>query len=302
LAIPEVKTTAGASGAPRPMPEARSITPGALGLAVFVSLAGGAATLLAAPRPVVPRELPALRLGEGEVARVVKADAELAAAAPDDERTRSLEEAMAEHNAAETGEPEPREVAQERVERLHVAAAAVLRAHGLRGLLGVRARAVLAMERARKTARGAELDRIVGRFPSVLERYGVTVGGRLRAPWFVARTLFKARFSTLCGRDPTEAFARVELRAYHGWLALEARSAPPAARAEAARRYLDAGGGHGDELMAALAWEFGEADVAEERYGVAFARTGSLRLRNHALAARVARREEDASHAGSASR
>jgi hypothetical protein len=295
LAIPEVKTTGPTHTRTSEPGGARSIAPGALGLAVFIALAGGAATLFSAPRPVVPRELPGLRLGAREIAEVAEADARLAAGAPDDELAQRLEDALAEHNLAEAGAPEPREAAQARGERLRDAARAVAREHGLHGLLALRARAVLAMERARGAARGAALDRVVGRFPSLLERYGVTSGGRLRGPLFVVRTLFKARFSTLCGREPTEAFARVELRAYHGWLAIGARSAPPAARVEAARRYLDAGGTDGDELLGALAWELGEPTVADERFGAAFARTGSLRLRNHALAARLAQREEEPS-------
>jgi len=265
------------------------LAPTRLGVILLVAAIGAGGTLLALPRAVVPRELPGLVLDPAQIARVQADDARRATTAPADAVADSLTELVATQGLAEVGTGETPEEARERFTRLGVAAYRVERAHGEAGVLALRARAVLDFERVLATrARGEARDRVLGSFPRTVERYGVTHGGRLRAPRFVLRTLYKSRWNAVCQLAATWQLTPVELRAFHGWLALGADSAAPAQRVAALDAYAAAGGVRSREARAGLAWLAGDLHRAEELYGEALSRTGSLRFRNFMRAARLA--------------
>lgn len=265
------------------------LAPTRLGVILLVAAIGAGGTLLALPRAVVPRELPGLVLDPAQIARVQADDARRATTAPADAVADSLTELVATQGLAEVGTGETPEEARERFTRLGVAAYRVERAHGEAGVLALRARAVLDFERVLATrARGEARDRVLGSFPRTVERYGVTHGGRLRAPRFVLRTLYKSRWNAVCQLAATWQLTPVELRAFHGWLALGADSAAPAQRVAALDAYAAAGGVRSREARAGLAWIAGDLHRAEELYGEALSRTGSLRFRNFMRAARLA--------------
>jgi len=267
----------------------RRLSPTLLGATLLACACGAAGTVLALPRAVAPRELPGLVLAPAQIDAVIAADARLARSASSDEAARALEELVEAQALAEVGSGETPDEARMRLTRLANGAAAVERAHGVDALLALRARAVLDFERVLRTrVRGVERDRVLGSFPRAVERYDVTKRGRLRAPRFVLRTLFKARWNSVCQLAATWRLAPVELRAFHGWLALGADSAALTDRSAALDAYAAAGGVRVDEARAALAWRGGDGERAEELYGEVLTQTGSLRFRNHLRAARLA--------------
>lgn len=260
-----------------------------LGITLLACGVGASGTVLALPRAVAPRELPGLVLSPEQVARVVAEDERAARSAPTDEVARTLEELIETQALAEMGSGETPDEAAQRMTRLANATAAVERTHGEAGLVALRAKSIAEFEHVLRTrARGTERDRVLGSFPRAVERYDVTKRGRLRAPRFVLRTLWKARWTAVCQLAPTWRLAPVELRAFHGWLALGAESAALTDRVTALEAYAAAGGVRADEARAGLAWRAGDGARAEELYGAVLARTGSLRIRNHLRAARLA--------------
>jgi hypothetical protein len=278
LAIDQVKT-----------PHAPTFSPTLLGLALLACGAGASGTVLALPRAVAPRELPGLVLSPAQIASVIADDERLARTAPTDEVARRLEELVEAQALAEVGSGETPDEARDRLTHLANAAVAVERAHGERGVVALRAKSVADFERVVRThARGEERDRVLGSFPRTVERYDVTKRGRLRAPRFVLRTLYKARWNAVCQLVATWQLAPVELRAFHGWLALGADSAALADRAAALESYAAAGGVRVTEARAGLAWRGGDGARAEELYGQVLTATSSLRFRNHLRAARLA--------------
>jgi hypothetical protein len=265
------------------------LSPTRLGVFLLVAAIGAGGTLLAFPRAVEPRELPGLVLDPAQIARVQADDARRAAAAPGDATADALTELVAAQGLAEVGTGETPEEARERFTKLANAALGVERAHGEAGVLALRAKAVLDFEHVLATrARGEARDRVLGSFPRTVERYDVTRAGRLRAPRFVLRTLYKSRWNAVCQLAATWQLTPVELRAFHGWLALGAESAAPAQRVAALEAYAAAGGVRSREARAGLAWLAGDLRLAEELYGEALIRTESLRFRNHLRAARLA--------------
>lgn len=278
MAIDQVKT-----------PPTHNISPTILGLVLLVCAVGASGTVLALPRAIAPRELPGLVLSPAQVARVVDADERAARTAPRDEGARRLQELIEAQALAEVGSGETPDEARARLTRLANAVVAVERAHGQSAVVALRAKSVADFERVLRTrARGEERDRVFGSFPRAVERYDVTKRGRLHAPRFVLRTLWKARWNSVCQLAPTWRFAPVELRAFHGWLALGAESAALMDRAAALSAYAAAGGVRANEARAGLAWRAGDGARAEELYGEVLTQTRSLRIRNHLRAARLA--------------
>jgi hypothetical protein len=78
--------------------------------------------------------------------------------------------------------------------------------------------------------------------------------------------------------------SEVELRAYWGWLALEARDVAIEHRLSALERYAQAGGQSVTEARAVLLFEAGHMMEAAQAFQQAYEEEGTLRLRNHALA------------------
>lgn len=224
-----------------------------------------------------------------QVARVVAGDVRDARQAPTDGAARGLQRLVHEQNDAETQPLGSPEGLRAHMRLVREAARDVFAAHGEDGMVRLRAVALAELE---SVARGehvdeARRDRVLGSFPDLLEHYGVTTRGKLAAPRFVMRTLYKARWNAIVQLDPTFRLAPVELRAYHGWLALCAPEVAPADRAAALDRYARVGGTRVGEARAVLAWQAADFDRADELFGAAYLATGSVRMRDHQLAAEM---------------
>ncbi|MEM6958645.1 MAG: hypothetical protein AAF645_23380, partial [Myxococcota bacterium] len=226
---------------------------------------------------------PRLWLDVDAVAAVLDADAR-AAEASLDEAAEALWTLYEAQGRAEAGEGESEDDFAQRRRDLRTAVAAVEASardsnsdgaadgttlRELRGRVSHGLGPALAGERSDEEA-------FLGTFPRMLERYG-------HPPSFVARTLFVARFNGIVDRPLTEGMSDVELQAYWGWLVFGAEDAPMPQRLSALTPYEDAGG-EASEARAWLALRAGDALRAARLYGAAAEASGSLRLRNYALA------------------
>ncbi len=257
-------------------------------LAVAVACAG---LLFAQERAVAPGELPSLRLPAAEVRATIARDHTLAARAPD-ARVTEIEALLREQGIAESKVLEGLAPYEERRAALRRACGA-LDAKGADGLAVLRARSVARLEAALALElEDAELPAVLGSFARTLAREGVTRDAEIVAAPFVVRTLYKARGNLLCGVAPDAGFERVERLAYYGWQSLHAERLPPTQRVAALERYAEAGGQGARgvaEARATLLFLGGDHAGAEAAFAAAYADEGSLRLRNHALAAQRAR-------------
>lgn len=270
-----------------------------IGLILAISVPAGLIGLWASPRPARPTEMPPLVFRTAEVqetiAGEVAIESRLASDDPDEIHRRALYLA--------TGLAEVR-----RDDRPEAASARVLQLTQLAHRIAERGPELLASARARdvgrlmpvlldeghrftETERASEL----GAFPQMLERYGAVAGGRRIAPEIVLRTMFFARWSSIHGLEMTDGMTPLELRAYYGWLALEGGVAPLGMRADAVEAYASVGGTRVWEARGVLAFESGELATARSDFEHAYELTGSVRLRNHALAAMQAELQDDAS-------
>ncbi len=261
-----------------------------IGLLLAVCIPAALIALWASPRVARPAELPALVFPAEEVASDIAAQDALAARAVDDDdererRTLYLAEGLAEVRMGAT----PEESAHRHARLAHLAG--VIAARDPDMLAAVRARdvtrvmpALRADDDASNTDRASEL----GTFASNLERYGQVIDGRRVAPELVIRTGFLARWNAIHGIVMTDGMTPIERRAYFGWLALEGGTAPIQMRIDALDAYGAAGGTRVWEARGALAYQLGDYAESASDFERAYALTGSLRLRNHALAAAAA--------------
>lgn len=252
-------------------------------------LAGGsvlALAIMAFPRPVVPTHTPGLHLSAEAVAQVRREDQRRASLAPTEERAERVRELYAEYSRAEVRGGETRAASLARVRALDEATLEVARQDGEEALWALRAEATATLMAAMEGGIDqVEREALLGTFPDVLSRYGAVRDGELVAPPFVARTLFVARWNAAHGLAPTQGMGEAELRAYWGWLALEADQAPVGHRLVALEGYAQAGGTSVLEARAVLLFEAGQMLAASEAFELAYEEEGTLRLRNHALAA-----------------
>lgn len=247
-----------------------------------LSLPGLLTWVWSRPAPAAPLEMPPLVLDARAVAAQIAADAAAAQRAPDDdERSRLYREA----NVAEHDGREPPERARRRSAALVERLRAYAEAHGEDAVEGLRARDLARAEAALRGELPAG-DRVseLGGFPRMMERYGLARGGRQVAPRFVVRTVFKARWNALHGRELTQGLSRVEQLAYWGWLATRGEGAPVERRLAAVEQYASAGGAHAAEIRAVLLYGDGRLEEARQAFERAYATNPTFRLRNHALA------------------
>lgn len=263
----------------------RRMTPSGMRLGLLVFLAVGAGVAWTFPRPVFPRSLPVLVVPDVDDAARAE-DERLADSVPDAPDVAELRALFLEQGRAEVGEGETAETFQARGQTLLQKARSVRSAHGTEALHALRAEAMqaLAPAMAGELEQDEEEARL-GSFPRMLERYGVTVGGEVRAPKRVVRALYLARWNAIHRLELTDGMAREDEQAYWGWLALHAEDAPLARREEAARRFLAAGGHAANEAVGIYALRRGRPTEASERFARAHEMTGSFRVRNHGLAA-----------------
>lgn len=236
------------------------------------------------PQPAPPREVPPLALRPSAVAEQIRLDEAAAAAEPESEHTELRRDVYTETNTAEIEANDYPPTVEDRRRRLHAAVAAAVEAHGQEVIAEMRAADVQRMERALRGELGPNATTAeLGAFIRMMERYAMASGGRQLAPRFVVRTAFKARWNAMHGREATEGFSDVELRAHWGWLALQAQSAPMAMRLEALEHYAQAGGPRAGEARGVLLYQAGRTEEAAEAFRAAHAARPSFRMRNHAI-------------------
>ena len=264
----------------------RGLTESGAKLIVVAVAAGCAGLLLAMPQPVTPTEMPALVLDPGAMEEVRSLDRQRAAQTPGDETSARLLALYRAQGRAEAAGAEERQAATERGVALQRATDAFIAAHGSDALGTLRAKAATDLPEALAGRLDADDEQaVLGSFPRMLERYGLTRDGAIVAPPFIVRTLFVARFNAILRRPLTEGFAPVEAQAYWGWLALETPDAPIERRQSALEAYAAAGGAGVAEARAVLAFEAGDGPRASHAFTALYEETGVLRYRNHAMAA-----------------
>jgi hypothetical protein len=272
-------------------PERKQARAELIGLIAVISLPAGLVALWLSPRPAPPDEMPALILPAAEVAHEIAAQHALAAHAPESEEETHRRELYLATGRAEVHMDDSPEQYASRAAALSYLASQIA-TQGDDALAAARARDVDRMMPALR-GEGDEDERTgeLGAFPRNLERYGEVVDGRRIAPEFVLRTGFFARWNAIHGLDPTDGMTPLARRAYYGWLALEGGDAPVGMRREAVDAYAAAGGTRVWESRGVLAYAEGEMAEARVDFEHAYDLTGSVRLRNNALAAARAEAE-----------
>jgi hypothetical protein len=238
--------------------------------------------VLAAPRPVQPRQLPALRLSRSEVAAQLATDHALAARAP---RSRALErfrELFSEEGLAEREKSVDLGILSEQRAQLKALVASEfprLGGENVRALMAALTDEALPHSFAKRPPAAAY--GLLGRFPALLTRYGYAdAEGHLIAPELAVRALYKARFNLITERPLDTDLSPVERQAQHGWNALHAGELPPERRARAARDFAASGGTDAREALAIWLFQGGDHAHARELLQAEYERTGALRLRN----------------------
>jgi hypothetical protein len=250
--------------------------------AVFAAVNVCAALALAWPRPVAPVQLPPLQLDRAAVERVLARDRELAARASHSPRARELRALHAEEGEAELSGAAGVAKSPARRRRLAAYAAQLVAQEGLQSLEALRAEAT--QEAMAELAVPGRTSPMLGKFPSLLARYGVLgPDGALRVPAFAVRAAYKVRWNLIHERPLTEAFAPIEVQAYQGLLALHAGALQPERRAAAAQAFYQASGVHGGEAYAIWLFQGGAHGPARALMDRVYAESGALRHRNMAL-------------------
>ncbi|HEY6879359.1 MAG TPA: hypothetical protein VI299_15135 [Polyangiales bacterium] len=242
--------------------------------------------VIAAPRPVQPSRLPALRVPLSEAKRAF-ASTPPSANTPLPQgramqrwlelyREEGLNEREAHVNLAMVAEQraELRQLGSQEFPKL-----------GPQGVLALMNaltdRALAALHVRRPTAEGYGL---LGAFPELLAQYGyIDARHRALAPLRVIRVLYQQRFNMICER-PLDTDIPPEDRALaEGWNALHGANIPPARRALAARAFAALGGIDSQEALAIWLFHGGLRDEAEAILEREYQRTQALRLRNMLL-------------------
>ena len=285
-----VRTRLEAAGSAASGGRRRRVTPAGAKLIVGTFAAGCVYFLAALPRPVLPREAPALRLDAAAAAAVRSADAQ--AELDESEALSRLRELVTAQRQREARSRElstgdaPDTTHGARMAALGEAAAALVEDAGegaLEAFVAERVRGLRSVLEGRVEPQheGA----LVGSFPRMLERYGLAENGTLVAPEVVVESLFKATVNAVLQRELTAGLEPVEVQAYWGWLAFR-EGGDLAQRRAALQRYREAGGDAAAslELEAWLAFRAGKSGEAAQLYQRIAEENGSLRARNHAIA------------------
>jgi hypothetical protein len=260
------------------------ITESGAAIVIAALLASGALVMLAIPRPVAPTETPGLVLDESRAAAARAEDRALAENPPIGLAAEQVLDAYYRKGLAQRF-GSTRDSHQQ--DRLAIArAVALLSQEDEDALTLLRASVVERLDDALAGRMDEdERDGLLGTFDETLETYGLIEDGEWRAPPIVVRALFKARFNAALHLDLTDGLHPIEVEAYWGWLALEADGAPIDRRLEALAAYEEARGAPYPEARGVLLFAAGSFMEAAEAFETAYAETGNVRLRNHALAA-----------------
>lgn len=242
------------------------------------------AILLAMPKPVEPVELPALVVPRAATELAHEADRSLSEALPRGAAVTRVRRLLDETARGETRR-EAFGSASRRRAQMDAAVGVLLHEKGPTALRAIRARATLdALHALEHELPEQERVRRLGRFMESLTHYGAYRDGTRVAPWPVVRVMFVSRVNAMLGRLPTDGMTTDDQRFYWGWLALHATSAPIDLRMRALTHYGDLGGKNAAEAAGVMLYRLGEVREASHAFEVLYARNGSLRARNHALA------------------
>ncbi len=263
----------------------RKLTPSGALLLTTVLLASLGLVALAIPRPVAPTETPGLHLSKTRIREAERLDRRRAAAAPEGLMAEQILDAYYRQGVAERDGTTQNSFQHDR--RSIVRALALLeQEHGEEALLSIQASVVERLDDALSGQMDEDEEKaFLGGFERMMATYDVVREGEWRAPEIVVRALFKARFNGALHRPLTEGLHPIELEAYWGWLALEAESAPIDRRLEALDIYEEVSGHEEKEARAVLLFRAGQFLEAAELFEQSYADTGSIRFRNHAMAA-----------------
>lgn len=255
-------------------------------LLVIVIGVSCASVILYSPQAIPPSSTPPLVLGLSDVEEVRLADASSEEQVPRSETVLRLERVYAAAGFAELGEPEETEAHPRRMAELAAGIEELEREAGAEAVNALRARTATRGYLALLGQSSTEERRgLLGNFAEILERYSVVSQHRLVAPEIVFRSLYKARWNGYMGRALTDGLSPIELQAYWGWLALHAHDIEVRRRLHALERYEEASGERLVEARAALLFQAGAYPESSDIYDSLFQDTGSIRYRNHALAA-----------------
>jgi len=264
------------------IPEARAAA------ALLLLAVGCSLVLLAVPRAALPDEMPGLRLPARDVQAVLDRDAAAARTALPGKEAARLEGLMLLLGRYEKKNVPPSDT-EMRLRELRDALGALRKLQGEKAVDALRARAVARLQSALELELPEEqIQGTLGSFPAMLKKYGATRDGELVAPWFVVRTMYKARWNLLHGMVSTEAMERTELLALFGWVALQADRASARSRKQALARYAELGGQDADEAQGVFSYLAGDFPAAERFLRTAYERRPSWRLRNLLLGVRAA--------------
>lgn len=254
-------------------------------LMLFVVVVGCAGFLCWQPRRVALTQMPPLVLPASAVRAALAAEAKAAAQAPRTQAAAQLDQLWLELSRAERDGDERQYRRRARREQARAVYDEVVKQSGEAGALALRAAAVERLDDAIDLKLKPELARdVMGDFALMLEREGCARGGELIAPRFVVRVLYAARWNIAHMLAPHHGFSSIAKRAYFGWQSLHGNRLPPEQRMRALHEYQRHGGARADEAAGVLLHLSGQGAVANAAFTAAYRSSGSLRLRNAALA------------------
>lgn len=251
---------------------------------VSASLVGA---MLAIPQPVDPSEMPSLVLDRAAVSDAIDLDQALARELPDSNEVRALRALFLDHGRSEAKPPYERREYDRRQSAIHHATQALIDAHGAPAFAAMRAAAVEdfmdAYVDGSNVSQAQSDPGVVGGFGEILDQYGALVDSVFVAPPLTVRAFYKARWNSIHRRPFVEGFSPIEVQAYWGWLALNARSQPVEKRLKGLVPFRDAEGFGAPEAAALFDLLQGHPDRAANSLNALYEESRWLRLRNFAL-------------------
>lgn len=243
------------------------------------------------PRAVEPARLPPLVLPRALVRDMLAKDRAEAGRAQAGAELDELYELYLGEGHAELAGQQGLLTTGARRQRMAILAPRLFEKLGAEGVRALRARAVerFMLARVSELEDKREAEGLVGTFPNILERYGLTrPDGSLRAPEVSVRALYKARWNMIHELPTRAFFDNAEKRAYEGFVALHAAQVPATERAASARVYYDLHGKRSGEALAVWLYQGRRLREAHLLLEKAAADEGALRARNMLLAVRFA--------------
>ena len=265
------------------------MTESGIKLIVWLVAASLIGAMLAIPQPVDPWEMPSLVLDRAAASDAIGLDETLANEVLDTEEARALRSLFLDHGRSEANPPYARVEFDQRQAAIHRATEVLIEKHGASAFEAMRAGAVEDFVRVFGDGSHEAQDDyevgVLGGMRDVLQTYGAIHQGVLVAPPLTARVFYKARWNSIHRRPFVEGFARVELQAYWGWLALHGWGKPLEEREDALVAFRDAGGFGTQEAAALFDLLASRPDRASKSLEKLYQARGELRLRNLALGA-----------------